>query len=104
MSSYSSYKMKNKTEIKSLLRTILEEAKRNKVMFRYNAYELWNWGCSEYIVQWGYDIEQVIKTLQDVEGEGRIEFLQAKYVDKDCKYTLKYNRLFNDISEKLGWL
>lgn len=94
--------MKNKTEIKSLLRTILEEAKRNKVMFRYNAYELWNWGCSEYIVEWGYDIEQVIKTLQDVDGEGRIEFLQAKYVDKDCKYTLKYNRLFNDISENWG--
>mgnify|MGYP003115678389 CR=1 FL=1 len=90
---------KKNIEMKSLLRTILEEAKKNKVMFRYNAYELWNWGCSEYIVEWGYDIEQVVKTLQDIDGEGKIEFLQAKYVDKDCKYTYEYNRLVNELDK-----
>ena len=94
--------MKNKTEMKSLLRTILEEAKRNKVMFRYCAYELWNWNCPEYIVEWGYDIDQVIETLEGIDGDGRIEFIQAKFVEKECKYTLKYSRLFNDISENWG--
>jgi len=94
--------MKNKTEMKSLLRTILEEAKRNKVMFRYDAYELWNWNCSDYIVEWGYDIDQIIKTFEDIDGEGGIQFLQAKFFDKECKYGVKFNHLYKNISEHWG--
>ena len=52
--------------MKNLLRTILTELENHKLMFRANAYELWNYGCEDMIVAWGYDQDKLIKTMQEV--------------------------------------
>jgi len=36
--------------MQNLLRTILTELENHKLMFRANAYELWNYGCEDMIV------------------------------------------------------
>ena len=54
-------------QIKSLLRTILDEAEKNKLMYRVDAYQLWNEGCEDMIVPWGYNQEKLIETLLDID-------------------------------------
>jgi len=96
--------MKNKTEIKSLLRTILEEAKRNKVMFRYSALNHYEWENYDYIDDWGYDIDRVIEVMLgwDIGIVHNIQFLQAKKVCKDNKKTVNIKTL-KDFLEKKGY-
>ena len=75
----------------SLLRQILTEAKNKKVMFRCNAFYLWNYDCNDYITEWGYDIDQVIKTLNDVETErDNIHFKPAKMVKTNEELFTEY--------------
>ena len=57
--------------MQNLLRTILTELENHKLMFRANAYELWNYGCEDMIVDWGYDQDKLIETLRAVELDPR---------------------------------
>jgi hypothetical protein len=57
--------------MKSLLRTILDEAEKNKLMYRADAYQLWNEGCEDMIVPWGYDQDKLIETFNDIELDPR---------------------------------
>ena len=57
--------------MQNLLRTILTELENHKLMFRANAYELWNYGCEDMIVPWGYDQDALIKTFKEVELDSR---------------------------------
>ena len=82
--------------MKPLLITILEEAKRNKVMFRHKAYDHWNNNSDKEIDDWGYDIKRLIDMLDGYDG-GSVEFLQAKYVDKDNKKIINMKRLRADL-------
>jgi len=78
--------------MKPLLITILEEAKKNKVMFRHSAYNHWNNDNHEDIHDWGYNIPLVIEMLKGFDG-GTVEFLQAKHVNKDNKKIVNMKRL-----------
>ena len=95
--------MKNKTEIKSLLRTILEVAKRNKVMFRYSALNHYKWGNHDYIDDWSYDIDRVIEVILGWDDIHTIQFLHAKKVCKDNKKTVNIKTLKNWL-EKEGFI
>ena len=67
--------------MENLLTTILNECKKNKLMFRANAYELWNYGSEDMIEPWGYDIKALQKTfilrkiLQPMDEMAASEFL-----------------------------
>ena len=64
--------------MENLLTTILNECKKNKLMFRANAYELWNYGSEDWIEPWGYDIKALQKTFIEVEFDtpnGNIQIL-----------------------------
>ena len=78
--------------MKPLLITILEEAKRKKVMFRHKAYDHWNNNSDTDIDDWGYDIKRLIDMLNGYDG-GTVEFMQAKHVNKDNKKTVSYTHL-----------
>lgn len=82
--------------MKGLLTTVLEEAKRKKVMFRYSAYDRYSVGDHEDIDDWGYDIKRVIEMLNGFSG-GYVEFLQAKHVNKDNKKIVNMKRLKSDL-------
>ena len=60
--------------MENLLTTILLECKKNKLMFRANAYELWNHGCETMIVPWGYDIKALQETLHEFEFDTRFSY------------------------------
>lgn len=67
--------------MKNLLRTILTELEKHKLMFRANAYELWFCGCTDMITDWGYDQDKLIETLQEVDLDprgGNILILEEK--------------------------
>jgi hypothetical protein len=64
--------------MKSLLRTILDECEKNKLMYRANAYDLWNHGCEDMIVPWGYDFKALAETMEAFELDelnGNIQIL-----------------------------
>jgi len=81
----------------NLLETILFKLENNNLMFRANAYELWNYGCEDYIVPWGYDQEKLIETLQDVELDDRAGNIQILHEDD----VLKHEDLIKQIKESL---
>jgi hypothetical protein len=62
--------------MKSLLRTILDECEKNKLMYRANAYDLWNNGCEDMIVPWGYDFEALTETMKSFELDERLGNIQ----------------------------
>jgi len=82
--------------MKPLLITILEEAKRKKVMFRHKAYDHWNNNSDTDIDDWGYDTKRLIDMLNGYDG-GTVEFMQAKHVNKDNKKILNMKRLRADL-------
>ena len=82
--------------MKPILITILKEAKKKKVMFRYSALDRYRVGDHEDIDDWGYDIERVIEMLNGFDG-GRVEFIQAKHVNKDNKKIVNMKRLKSDL-------
>tara|TARA_R110002012_G_scaffold161215_1_gene323369 strand:- start:1210 stop:1707 length:498 start_codon:yes stop_codon:yes gene_type:complete len=53
--------------MKSLLRTILDECEKNKLMYRANAYDLADNGCEDMIVPWGYDFKALVETMSEFE-------------------------------------
>ena len=69
--------------MKSLLRTILDECEKHKLMYRANAYELWNHGCEDMIVPWGYDFKALVETMSEFELDemrGNIQILPESKV------------------------
>ena len=67
--------------MENLLTTILNECKKNKLMFRANAYELWNEGVEEMIVPWGYDIKELQETFKAMEFDTRNGNVQILHED-----------------------
>ena len=68
--------------MQNLLRTILTELENHKLMFRANAYELWNYGCEDMIVSWGYNQDKLIETLREVELDPRGGNIIIQHEDK----------------------
>ena len=69
--------------MKSLLRTILDECEKNKLMYRANAYDLADNGCEDMIVPWGYDFKALVETMSDFELDemrGNIQILPESKV------------------------
>jgi len=69
--------------MKSLLRTILDECEKHKLMYRANAYDLWNHGCEDMIVPWGYDFKALVETMSEFELDemrGNIQILPESKV------------------------
>ena len=69
--------------MKSLLRTILDECEKNKLMYRANAYDLANNGCEDMIVPWGYDFKALVETMSEFELDemrGNIQILPESKV------------------------
>ena len=50
--------------MKSLLRTILEQSKKEKIKFKFNMQIVEDYGDTPEKRDWGYDIDQVIEDLQ----------------------------------------
>lgn len=66
-------------------------------MFRANAYELWNEGCEDMIVPWGYDQDALIKTFKEIELDPRGGNIIIQHEDK-C---LEHRDLIAKIKESL---
>ena len=62
--------------MKSLLRTILDECEKNKLMYRANACELWDHGATDMIVPWGYDFEALAESFKGFEHDERLGNIQ----------------------------
>ncbi len=82
--------------MKNLLRTILTELENHKLMFRANAYELWNYGCEDMIVPWGYDQDALIKTFKEVELDPRGGNIIIQHEDKSVDHKKLIARSKND--------
>lgn len=85
--------------MKNLLRTILTKLEKHKLMFRANAYELWNYGCEDMIVPWGYDQDALIKTLQEVELDPRGGNIIIQHENKCVEHKDLIARIKKDASE-----
>tara|TARA_R110002012_G_scaffold171924_2_gene336902 strand:+ start:190 stop:702 length:513 start_codon:yes stop_codon:yes gene_type:complete len=87
--------------MQNLLRTILTELENHKLMFRANAYELWNYGCEDMIVDWGYDQDKLIETLRAVELDPRGGNIIIQHKDKCVEHEDLIARIKKDYLEKL---
>lgn len=86
--------------MKNLLRTILTELENHKLMFRANAYELWNYGCEDMIVPWGYDQDKLIKTLQEVDLDVMGGNILIQHEDRCVKHKDLIARIKKDFLEE----
>ena len=85
--------------MENLLKTILLECKKNKLMFRANAYELWNHGCETMIVPWGYDIKALQETFKAMEFDtpnGNIQILHEDDVQTHKQLIKNIKKEFTD--------
>lgn len=87
--------------MKNLLRTILTELENHKLMFRANAYELWNYGCEDMIVPWGYDQDALIKTFKEVELDPRGGNIIIQHEDKCVEHKDLIARIKNEQTEEI---
>lgn len=90
--------------MKSLLRTILDECEKNKLMYRANAYDLWNNGCEDMIEPWGYDFKALAETMQAFELDerlGNIQIIPESQVKTHAELIkeIRFNALENCFSE-----
>jgi len=83
--------------MKSLLRTILDECEKNKLMYRANAYDLWNNGCEDMIVPWGYDFKALVETMSEFELDERRGNIQ---IIPDCEVK-SHAELIKEIRDEL---
>tara|TARA_R110002012_G_scaffold320527_1_gene544405 strand:- start:531 stop:1049 length:519 start_codon:yes stop_codon:yes gene_type:complete len=87
--------------MQNLLRTILTELENHKLMFRANAYELWNYGCEDMIVPWGYDQDALIKTFKEVELDPRGGNIIIQHEDKCVEHKDLIARIKNEQTEEI---
>ena len=69
--------------MESLLKTILIECEKHELMYRANACELWNHGCTDMIEPWGYDFDALANSFKEFEHDerlGNIQILPASEV------------------------
>ena len=85
--------------MQNLLRTILTELENHKLMFRANAYELWNYGCEDMIVPWGYDQDALIKTFKEVELDPRGGNIIIQHEDRCVEHKDLIARIKKDFLE-----
>ena len=86
--------------MQNLLRTILTELENHKLMFRANAYELWNYGCEDMIVSWGYNQDKLIETLREVELDPRGGNIIIQHEDKCVEHKDLIARIKKDFLEE----
>ena len=86
--------------MKNLLRTVLTELENHKLMFRANAYDLWNYGCEDFIVPWGYDQDKLIQTLQEVELDVLGGNILIQHEDRCVKHKDLIARIKKDFLEE----
>ncbi len=86
--------------MKNLLRTVLTELENHKLMFRANAYDLWNYGCEDFIVPWGYDQNKLIETLQEVELDVMGGNILIQHEDRCVKHKDLIARIKKDFLEE----
>ena len=87
--------------MQNLLRTILTELENHKLMFRANAYELWNYGCEDMIVDWGYDQDKLIETLRAVELDPRGGNIIIQHEDRCVEHKDLIARIKNEQTEEI---
>jgi len=87
--------------MQNLLRTILTELENHKLMFRANAYELWNYGCEDMIVDWGYDQDALIKTFKEVELDPRGGNIIIQHEDRCVEHKDLIARIKNEQTEEI---
>ena len=83
--------MNTKNQIKSLLRTILEKAKKNKIKFRFNADTLSKCGLEDHIRKWGYDTDGLFEDLLEFD------------VDERSNITFNIPNCFDEYDASLTW-
>tara|TARA_R100000656_G_scaffold15045_1_gene14731 strand:+ start:42 stop:419 length:378 start_codon:yes stop_codon:yes gene_type:complete len=83
--------MNTKNQIKSLLRTILEKAKKNKIKFRFNADTLSKNEMEDHIRKWGYDIDGLFEDLLEFD------------VDERSNITFNIPNCFDEYDTSLTW-
>ncbi len=63
--------------MQSLLKRITDKAKAKGYGFRVDAYDMWNYGCNDYITDYHTDFEKLKLTLESFESE-TIHFTKLK--------------------------
>ena len=83
--------------MKSLLKRITDRAKEKGYGFRIDAYEMWNYGCEDFISDYHTSYDVLVENLKDVECE-TIHFAKLDEVEP-LEKQLKDNGLesVNDI-------
>ena len=84
--------------MQSLLKRITDKAKAKGYGFRVDAYDMWNYGCNDYITDYHTDFEKLKLTLQSFESE-TIHF--AKLKDREPLEKQLANKGFESIEELL---
>ena len=82
--------------MESLLKTILIECEKHKLMYRANAYDLFDNGGEDMIVPWGYDFPALADTFKEIELDerrGNIQLLPESEV-KTHKQLIKSLRKY----------
>ena len=92
--------------MESLLKTILNECEKHKLMYRANAYDLFDNGGEDMIVPWGYDFPALADTFKEIELDerrGNIQLLPAHKVKthKQLIKSIRKNALANCYDEYL---
>ena len=77
--------------MQSLLKRITDKAKEKGYGFRIDAYEMWNYGCEDYISDYHYSYDRLVEDLKGVECE-TIHFAKLDEV-KTLEEQLKDNDL-----------
>jgi len=60
--------------MESLLKRITDKAKEKGYGFRLDAYEMWNYGCNEFITDYHSSYTRLVEDLEAIDCEGTIHF------------------------------
>ena len=78
--------------MKSLLTRITDKAIEKGYGFRVDAYEMWNYGCTEFVTEYHTDINKLIDACKSVDGLEHIHFAKLDEIIPLAK-KLKDNKL-----------
>lgn len=67
--------------MESLLTRITKKAIEKGYGFRVDAYEMWNWGCSEFATEYHTDIDILIDACKSVDGIETLHFAKLDEVE-----------------------
>jgi hypothetical protein len=89
--------------MKSLLTRITDKAIEKGYGFRVDAYEMWKWGCTEFVTEYHTDINKLIDACKSVDGLENIHFAKLDEIIPLAK-KLKDNKLESVEDITLGGL